>query len=100
MPFVLGQHVGAMNRERRQLQAAAREARRATQPAQSERGSGRAAAGSHGGRFSALGTALASPGHGPPRRVGWGAVDYAPDSRPPRGPPGGAGRRPAHVLPN
>ena len=103
LAFILGQHAGAMNHERRQFQAAAREAIRATQPAQSGRGSGRVAAGSQGGRFSALGTAPAFPGHGPPRRVSWGTAEYAPDGRPMRGPPGGrggAGRRPAHVLSN
>ena len=96
--FFLGQRVGALNRDKKQLRAATRDARRAAQPAQSRRGSGRAAAGSLGGRFSAPGAASA-----PPRRIGWGKVDYEPGGRLPRGPPADkdrAGRRPAPALAN
>ena len=87
--FLLGKQVGALVLGLKRLQIAARDARRAAQPAQSGRGSGRAAAAAQGGRFNA---APASYGQGQPRRVGWGEeVQYAPDDRPQRSGPAGKG---------
>ena len=81
--FLLGQRIDALTQERKRLQQAARDAKRAAQAAQSGRGAGRAAAADQEGRFQA---APASNGQGQPRRVGWIEIaQCAPNGRPQRG---------------
>ena len=77
-----------MNRESKQIRAAASVAKRAARANQPGRGD-------QDRRPGALNDASAAPRH-----VGWGTVDYAPGGRPLHGSPGGKGgaRRPLRVA--
>ena len=90
--FIMGQRVAALNQKGKQMRAEAVAARRAARSAQAGRGGQDKWLGAPGAPSAA------------PRRLGWDAIDYTPDGRPPTWAPrdegNGGARRPAHARTN